>query len=90
MSEVNEGGLKVNLGATDSFEADANMSWLLPAGFNAESTFGNANTITDKFGVEDIVSPYRLVEGEAAFLIPTVSINAYQNWRYGEDGQSRN
>ena len=89
VSEVNEGGLKVNLGATDSFEADANMSWLLPAGFNAESTFGNANTITDKFGVEDIVSPYRLVEGEAAFLIPTVSINAYQNWRYGEDGQSR-
>ena len=41
------------------------MSWLLPEGFNAESTFGNANTITDEFGVEDIVSPYRLVEGEA-------------------------
>ena len=89
VSEVNEGGLKVNLGATESFEAGANMSWLLPEGFNAGSTFGNANTITDEFGVEDIVSPYRLVEGEAPFLIPTVSINAYKDWRYGEDGQSQ-
>ena len=54
----------VNLGATDSFEADANMSWLLPEGFNAGSTFGNTNTITDEFGVEDIVSSYRLVRAK--------------------------